>query len=355
MATTSYGVNHPLAVKQWARKLYHEALKETYFARFMGTGSDSLIQIRNEVSKDAGDRITVGLRMLLSGDGVEGDATLEGNEEALTTYSDNLFINQLRHAVRSAGKMSEQRVPFSVREEALMGLKDWWADRMDTAFFNHICGNSGQTDTKYTGHNAPTAPSSTSGNTRILYADGGSTTEGSLTASQYFQLSYIDRAVLAAKTASPVIRPIKYKGGQYYVMFLHPQQVYSLKTDVSAARITWWDAQKDAGPRSNEKNNIFSGSLGIYNNVILHESTRVVLSTGTAGTDAVYRAVMCGAQAATIAFGQGHSKSNMDWNEELFDYGNQLGVEAGCIWGLKKTVFNSIDFGTIVVSSRDNN
>lgn len=29
--------------------------------------------------------------------------------------------------------MSEQRVPYSVREEAMMGLKDWWADRLDTA------------------------------------------------------------------------------------------------------------------------------------------------------------------------------------------------------------------------------
>ncbi len=60
--------------------------------------------------------------MQLSGAGVAGDGTLEGNEEALTTYSDNIFIDQLRHAVRSAGKMTEQRVPFSIREEARAGL-----------------------------------------------------------------------------------------------------------------------------------------------------------------------------------------------------------------------------------------
>ena len=30
---------------------------------------------------------------------------------------------------------------------------------------------------------------------------------------------------------------------------------------------------------------------------------------------------------------------------------NQLGVSAGAILGVKKTVFNSTDFGTIVVSS----
>ncbi|WP_391486487.1 phage capsid family protein, partial [Leclercia adecarboxylata] len=34
--------------------------------------------------------------------------------------------------------------------------------------------------------------------------------------------------------------------------------------------------------------------------------------------------------------------------EELFDYENQLGVSAGMIFGVKKTVFNSADFGVIV-------
>lgn len=34
-----------------------------------------------------------------------------------------------------------------------------------------------------------------------------------------------------------------------------------------------------------------------------------------------------------------------------FNYGNELGVAAGLIFGIKKSVFNSADFGTIVISS----
>ena len=34
MATTAYGVNHPLAVKVWSRKLFRAALAETYMNRF---------------------------------------------------------------------------------------------------------------------------------------------------------------------------------------------------------------------------------------------------------------------------------------------------------------------------------
>jgi hypothetical protein len=69
--------------------------------------------------------------MLLTGAGVQGDNTQEGNEEALTVYNDALVINQLRHATRSGGKMSEQRVPFDVREENRMALKDWWTERIN--------------------------------------------------------------------------------------------------------------------------------------------------------------------------------------------------------------------------------
>lgn len=134
MATTSYGLNHPLTVKIWSQKLFRAALAETFINRFMGKSKGSLIYVKDELSKGPGDTIHCGLRMQMTGDGIVGDATLEGNEEALVTHRDSLVINQLRHAARSDGRISEQRVPFSVREECLDGLKDWWAGRLDQVF-----------------------------------------------------------------------------------------------------------------------------------------------------------------------------------------------------------------------------
>ena len=353
MATTSYPVNHSLAVKLWSKTLFHEALKETHAGRFMGSDSNSLVQIKDETKKSAGDRIRIGLRVQLAGDGIQGDATLEGSEEALVTYTDDVFIDQLRHAVRSAGKMSEQRVTFDVREEAMMGLRDWWAGRIDTSFFNQLAGNTGQSDTRYTGNQAAIAPSTTSGNSRIIFGPDDETTENSLSAasaSNNFQLTLLDEAITLAKTASPLIRPIKVNGEDKYVIFLHPYQVFNLRTDATANRVTWYDAQKarvQGGER--DKNPIFSGALGEYNGVILHENTRVPLATSTT---TVRRAVFCGAQAAAIAYGREYSSPNkMSWVEEAFDYGNQLGVSAGLIFGLKKLQFNSNDFGTIVIST----
>lgn len=344
MAATSYGVNHPLAVKVWAKKLFVEALKATYASKFMGKGSDALCQIRSELNKGSGDRITVGLRMQLTGQGVSGDGTQEGNEEALSTYSENIFIDQLRHAVRSGGKMSEQRVPFSVREEARSGLQDWWADRIDTWFFNQLAGNTAQADTKYTGMQAATAPSS-----KVYPASVDGANELSISTTDKFNLTYIDYAKELAETRSIPIRPLMVGGVKKYVLFLHPYQVTDLRTSTSSGQ--WLDIQKSAMESGRASDNpIFTGALGEYNGVVLHSSTRVPSGIANAGTAVANtrRAIFCGAQAALMAYGE-NGDGEMSWVEELFDYKNQLGVAAGMIGGLKKAVFNSVDHGVIVI------
>lgn len=355
MATTAYGVNHPLAVKLWSKKLMREALKETYAQRFMGTSKDSLIYVKDELNKSAGDRIRVGLRMLLSGAGVTGDGTLEGQEEELTTFTDNLFIDQLRHAVRSAGEMSEQRVPFSVRSEAMDGLRDWWADKIDTGFMNQIAGIDSGISIQDSGMQAVTAPSTTTGNSRVVYPPlADHTTEASLsasgTASSLFTVRHFDSAITQAKVAEPLIRPLRVNGQYKYVAFLHPYSVHQLRTDSTANRITWYDVMRARVQGGEMENPIFNGALGEYNQVIIHESTRVPLAPSTT---TVRRNVLCGAQAACFGTGQRDTGAQMKWVEEYFDYENQLGVAASMIWGLKKSIFNAIDFGTIVMPTNE--
>ena len=361
MATTDYGTNHPLAVKLWARKLFSEALKQTRYEQFKGrVGSDSLCQLKTETSKSAGDRITIGLRMQLTGAGIQGDGTLEGNEEALTTFSDNIFVDQLRHAVRSGGKMSDQRVPFEVREEAMAGLRDWWADRIDTWMFNQLAGASLQQtqanattstslSTVYSGNQVAIAPSA---NNLMICSAALDTTEASLSATTTFSLKLadIDRAVAKAKTNTPAIRPLRVNGDERYVIFMHPFQTFQLRSNTNTGQ--WNDIMKSQlnGGRIDD-NPLITGMLGIYNNCILVEDSRVPpVSNAVTSSTSYRRAIFCGAQAAAIAFGQDMADGQMKWVEELFDYDNQLGVSASLIGGLKKMVFNSADFGTIVMS-----
>jgi N4-gp56 family major capsid protein len=263
--------------------------------------------------------------------------------------------------VRSEGKMTEQRIPFEIREEAMMGLSDWWADRWDTWFFNQVCGYTPQTDTRYTGHNTVTAPyQAVAANARIVRPGTNvddSTLNTATGVTDVFTLTLIDKAVEMAKTGTPPLRPITIDGEKWFVVFIHPYQTTSLRAwpVTSTAQVTWYDLQKSFLQGSGSAQNpLFTGALGTYNGCILHESYRVpqgVTNAGAAVTTA-RRAVLCGAQAAVAAFGEGHDKNSYDWFEQLFDYGNKLGVKAGCISGLKKSIYNSVDFGTVVMSSK---
>jgi len=350
MAATSYGTNDPLTVKLWSKKLAVEVLKQTWASRFMGMESSNIIQVKDELSKSAGDKITYGLRMQLSGQGVIGDGALVGNEEALTTYSDSIVINQLRNAVRSAGRMSQQRIPFSIRQESLDGLRDWWTDRLDYSFMNQICGNVAQTNLQYTGLQAPIAPDA---NHYMTVSSAITTDEGLGSTNIFSNIQVIDRAVERAKTLTPAIRPVRVDGKEFYVAFLHPYQVTDLRQNSATGQFLDLNKAIATGGVTND-NPIFDGSLGVYNGVIFHEDYRVSTgcnSTTSAAISTVRRAVMCGGQASMLAFGRDNSAEKFTWVEELFDYENELGVSAGLIFGLKKTVFNSQDFATIVMSS----
>lgn len=377
MAVTQYGVNHPLAVKTWSKVLFVEGLKATKFNTFLGTSPRDMIQKKVELQKSAGDAITIGMRAQFASAGVNGDSTLEGNEEALQTYNDKLLVDQLRNASRTGGRMSQQRVPFEIRQESMEGLADWFTDRLDGSFFNQIGGATTTVvgantavvpyDIRYTGNNAPIAPTAS----LLLLGNqgnsGADTTEASLSATttESFTLQDIDRCVAKAKTLSPMLRPIRTKGGDdKYVMFLHPNTVYQLRKGTAAGQYV--DIQKAAMTGGQiEKNPLYTGALGEYNNTILHESARVPPaqaaqaagntinggSTGFNGANTVFRNIFCGAQAAGFAIGGDGRENMVDWVEELFDYGNQLGVAAGLIFGLKKFIYNARDWATIVVSS----
>ena len=109
MTVTSYGVNDPLAVKLWSKRLSVEVLKNTWASKFMGETSSSIIQIKDETSKGAGDKITYGLRMQLSGLGVIGDAG----------------VSRRRKDVRGRSARANQRFDDRVLARALTQNQDF--------------------------------------------------------------------------------------------------------------------------------------------------------------------------------------------------------------------------------------
>jgi N4-gp56 family major capsid protein len=363
MATTAYALNDAMAVKLWSKKVSVESEKALSIAPLIGTSENSIIQLKEETKKGAGDRIRFTLFTQLEGDGsTEGD-TMEGNEESLSNWYDEMFINELNHSVRFKAEdtIDMQRVPFEVRDKAYNSLAHWYADRKSLLFFRHVCGytaNSlvfeGRTknisSSLYTGHNSVLAPSAN----RVLRAAAVATDEA-LVLANVFTLDLIDKAVERATLANPRIRPVNVDGEKKYVMYLHPTQVTSLRTNTSTGQ--WLDITKAVYMGSKKDNPFYDGSLGEYNNVILrsHEHVMPGVNSGTgAPITTVRRAVLLGAQAAVMAVGQ-KTKENAGYSivEKTFDYDREIGVAGKTILGMKKTRFdnNNEDYGCLVVSS----
>ena len=165
-----------------------------------------------------------------------------------------------------------------------------------------------------------------------IYRGGGATDDATINTSTnlVMNLAVIDSLVEKAKVAVPLVRPVMVNGERKYLMFLHSYQVTDLRVNTSAGQ--WLDIQKAAlAGGAGSKSPIYSGALGEYNNVILHESFRITNGVSNAGAvqTSTRRAVLCGAQAGALAWGKEFSNGvHYKWIEELFDYERELGVSA---------------------------
>jgi hypothetical protein len=91
---------------------------------------------------------------------------------------------------------------------------------------------------------------------------------------------------------------------------------------------------------------VVSGAMGVYNGIIIHEHEYVYRTNDGAGAIYVSRSILCGQQAATIAWG-----APVKWVEKPFDYDNSYGISCGAIFGVLKPMFNSVDYGVITMYS----
>lgn len=315
MALTQASAN--LTAKYWAKELWADVQKEIFFEKFTGTGPDAIIQKNTALQKAAGDTVVFGLAMKLSGNGVSGDGILEGNEEALTFYDMSVTVDQLRNAVRIAGEMNEQKVAFDMRSKAKDILKIWLAEKIDAGFFAKLTA-------------APSA-------NRVLYA-GSATAENLITDAMKLTCADISRAKRKAQLVSPIIRPVRVKGKEYFVMVIHPLAARDLKSDS-----VWLNAQYYAAERGSS-NPLFSGMLGVYDGVVLFEHPNVPWTSTGASSAKVAHNIFMGAQAGVWAVAK-----EPYWREKLFDYDNSVGFATGIIHGQAKSAYNAEDYGVIQV------
>ena len=375
--------------QKWSAKLFKHAFAQNPLAPYMGTGSDSIIQVQKDFLKDKGDKMTVGLRALLTGNGETDNETYEGNEEALTFYDMSYQLHERGHSVRKAGNMTDQSSIFNLRNEAKLALGEWSSMKYASDIITAL---SGLSNVSFAGHRTGAAETSTTGNSiatvnQTSLSDktasslraffGGQTAGGTLervagdanidsTTDNLFGTKVISEVKRMAETTFSTagafqnpLRPVIVDGEKHYLMFISPYQAKSLKNETA-----WQQAQRDAGIRG-KKNALFTGALGIWDGVVIKETpwchirygensttaSEYFDSTGDTCASGIYvaRGLFCGAQSAVMGYGKMPS-----WVEEKFDYNTKLGVHTDMIYGVKKTVFNSVEFGCITVDTAVN-
>lgn len=354
MALTNFGLLTSEQKTIWSMDLWKQARNYSFVNQFLGKDSNSIIQHITELKKsEKGARAVITLLADLEGDGIAGDRTLEGNEEAMKSYDQVIRLDQLRHANRHEGRMADQKSVVEFRNNSRDVLAYWLSDRIDQLAFLTLAGmsysnaNSGGTrtgsDLTYLEFNADVvAPSSKRVFRWNVTTGGGSAgvleVGGASSAVEAIDLPTWDLFVqLKAYAKDNYIRGVKEKGGEEtYHCFLSPQAMAKLKLDSN-----YMQNLRHAQARDKD-NPLFTGTAVKIDGIYFHEfrhvpNTRLAASGskyGSGGTIDGCQLLFCGAQALGMA-----DIGSPEWVEKGFDYDNQQGISTGKILGFKKPQF----------------
>lgn len=319
MADQRNQVNIPanLVPKVWAKKVWHEGVKDSYFDKFTAMDGSNVVHQNKDLTNVKGDSVVFGLMMNLTGSGVEGNRQkLSGAEDTLNIYDFTVQTQLVRNAV-SRFEADDQKSQYDMLKEIKVVLKQWLSDWLDNKLISKLSYN----------------PS----NGEVLYASAAGT-QSSITANDKLTTTIISRAKRKAMMHAPKVQPIKVDGMNKYIMLVSPWAARDLKDDPK-----WLAAQQNANVRGS-KNPIFTGALGEYDGVILYEYERVQTGNIGASSANVCQNLLLGKQAACFAVARPAKHI-----EQTDDYGNIAGNGIAFYGAVEKTKFNGMDYGIINV------
>ena len=370
-------INDAQAVKKWAGALFNGAVAKSFYGSNLmastkmigkaGQMANAPIGVINDLETGAGKTVSFDMFVELKGRGTYGDDTLEGNEEDLTAFTDEVKINQVRHAVTPGGKMDQKNTINNLRAIAKVKLERWHAGHFDDVVMTTLGGGRGHAKDLYIKMGAKAPIPGTSNYTQYdeestVYG-GSATSKASMTTNDTMTLDLIDELILKAKSGGKAdgkfrMEPLEKGSEDYYMLTLSPEQIHDLRKDTGVGG--WLDIQKAAAAANGYQNHIFKGSAGEYNKTHIKEVNSVVQYDDFGAGDNVkaHTGVFMGRQAAVVAFGSASDKNlRAHWEEKPKDYGNQIGVAAGMVYGTKLPEFdgkvvNSMAAYTAVSKSR---
>lgn len=404
MPSTNIPAGDPRAVKKFSVGLFTKLSRRKTFRNKM-TGpipkqGDAARNLRQEtssgypiveirdLSKGAGDKVSVDIIDIVTGKPVMGDKRLSGRMMNLKFASQEITINQTRGGIDPGGEMTQQRTVHDLRMLAMANLEGWNNTLMDNMVQVHLAGARGfqtgrdwniplESDPDFNDIVVNTVAPPTH-NRRFIPGTGIGTTSD-IDSSDTMTLETIEDLRTVIDESEYPLQGIRLEGDKavddeepMYCMYISPRQYNQLRE--SSSNQDWNTLVSNAVTRQKIADHPLFGSGDLmWRNILIKKSRRVIrfpsgrevreygspgsasVSTATANTD-VDRAIVLGAQALGCAYGQ-HSRSRyyINWHEEETDHGNRMEVSTSLMNGHRKLTFEldgeKTDHGVWVVDS----
>lgn len=356
------------------------------------TAADMPIVRVTDLSKTAGETISVDAFDTIGGKPIMGDRNAEGRGEKLSSSSMDVKIDNTTKVVDAGGKMSQQRTIHKLRSLAMANLEGYFPRLLTQTALVHLAGARGsqvgkdwvvplQSDADFAEIviNPVKAPTYN----RHLVVEGTGFDQGganlsAIDSADVWTLGHIDLLSVMLDDLDISLQPIRIaddpaadddpiKG----LLFLTSRQWNQIKSSSSyqtAVQNAW--ARKSYG----SKHPLFSGNPIMWNGILIRkfdkfairfitgdtpayvkstnrytatESTDVAIPsgfTGLPGGYAVERSLLLGAQALANVYGRNQgSDYHFNWMERLYNFERNTEVAGDCMGGQAKLRFTFDD------------
>lgn len=335
-----------------------------------------------DLSKTAGEQVSIDLFNILRGKPIMGDRKISGKMMSLNFSSMNINIDQYRGGVDPGGRMTQQRTLHNLRSLSKANLAGWSARLEDQLALVHSAGTRGfdnaadwvvplQADADFATIVVNAVNPPTSNRRRLANTSGAVTSTANLTSTDLLTLDEIDKFRAQLDEEVFPLQPIHLEGDEssyenpLFCFYVTSRQWNDLQINTTAP--AWRTFLADAHARSQGfKHPLFMGSPGMWNGILVKKMSRAIRFSGGDIFDAVLsatdtpvsetvvtitgqstdRAVLYGAQALAEVYGRhGRSGYYANWHEELTDHGNTLETSIAFMGGKAKVRF-TIPSGT---------
>lgn len=366
-------------------------------ANLKGQTSPGMPVVRvTDLSKTAGDKVSVDCFDSISGKPIMSDRNAEGTGTALSSSSQEISIDNATKVVDAGGKMAQQKTVHQLRGIAMAQLSGYFPRYHSQLGIVHLSGARGtqvgkdwviplDTDPDFTDImiNPVVAPTYN----RHLVINGTSFTQGgqqlnSITSLDLWTLGHIDELATILSDHNMGLGPVKVADDPMAddepikgILYLSERQWGQIKAAATAANgVSFATATQNAWQRktAGSKHPLFSGECIMWAGILMRKLPKfsVKFAPGTTGvkyvpaanrylaaqttadatipalggTYGVDRALLVGAQALAYVFGRNQkSEGQFDWLERPYNFGRSLEVAGDAMCGEAKLQFTYDD------------